>query len=393
MKGTFHLSIGQMAAGFSGFVLTIGLVRIFDQAEYGLYSYIFSIVGIIAAFTLSGMDTVVAQSVAKGADGALIQGFWLKLKWSIPVGVLSLFIGVYYLYQGNIILGASIFGAGIFIPIIYACSLYGAYFNGKKQFKKIALDNTMKNSLTTGGVLLVAVLTKDVIFVILAYFVLNTIISLLRFIHLAKKIAGGPTVEKESILFGKHLSAMDALSTISTQIDKLLVFQLLGATPLAVYTLALAPVKQLQGVSKIIRSLILPKFSNRSLKEIKEGLTYKLIIIFLFSIGLTAIYWVAIGPIFMKLFPEYEDAIIYTQILSLSLLSMPFVLHIQAFTTLHKKTELYIINIIKPVIKIILLLILVPTFGIWGAIVSFLCAIVVTAIFEMFFFMRIKVTD
>jgi len=378
IKGTAHLSIGQIVASGSGLLLTIGLAHFLEQAEYGLYSYILAVAGIASAFTLSGMDTAVAQSVAKGFDRTMLTGFWMKLKWSIPVTIVTLGSGLYYLMKDDQTLGYSLLVIGALSPLLYASSLYGSFFNGKKQFKKIAVDNAMRNSCIVVAILLTAFLTHDVVLIILAYFLTNTFISGLRFWLLARRITSesGPS-DTATLLLGKHLSVMDVFSNISTFIDKIIVFQLLGATSLAIYALALAPVKQLQGVSKIVRTLVLPKFSTRSAAELKRTIPHKSKIFFLVSVVIVILYCFFAELAFKIFFPKYHEAVLYSQVLSLSLLFMPFILHTQALTTLQKTKELYILNLTKPIIKIVSLVILVPFYGTWGAIMAFLCFYVI----------------
>jgi O-antigen/teichoic acid export membrane protein len=231
IHGGTYLTLGQIFAGLAGFTLTIGLVRILNQAEYGLYTYIFSLSGMATIFTLSGMDTVVTQAVAKGSPGVLINAFWSKLKWSVPSGVITLCVGAYYLFKDNEILGTSLLIIGIFSPLLYASSLYASYFNGKKQFKKLAIDNALKNAFVTFCILLTAYFTGSVILIILTYFLSNTLISTVRYLILVKRIntADRGEFDAKSLNFGKHLSIMDSFSNISTYVDKIIVFQLLGA--------------------------------------------------------------------------------------------------------------------------------------------------------------------
>jgi O-antigen/teichoic acid export membrane protein len=392
LQGTSYLAIGQGVAALSGFLLTVSLVRILDQAEYGLYSYILSLTGIIGIFTHSGMDTVVAQSVAKGFDRSIIPGFWSKITWSSPISFITICIGAYYLHNNNQILGYSLLIAGITTPLFAASTLYASYFNGKKQFKKLAYDNALKNIAISLSIIIVALYTHNVLYVVSAYFISSTLISVVRFFNLTKKL---PTVSHEnqpedSLSIGKHLSMMEVFSNISTYIDKIIVFQLLGATSLALYALALAPIKQLQSASRIIKALVLPKFSTRSAKELKKSMSRKTLIFFLVSLAIAIMYCVGAQLFFTFFFPTYTEALRYSQVLSLSLLFMPLILHVQALTSLNKKRELYLIHIARSIIKIGLLVILVPLYGIWGAIYAFLLTLLITSILQLMLFQRMS---
>ena len=215
-KGGAILSIGQGIAGVSGFLLTLGLAHFLEPSEYGQYNYILSIAGIVSAFTLSGMDTAVAQVVAKGFDSALLKGFSLKLKWSIPVAGMTFCIGGYYLMQQNSTLGLSLIIISIFTPLLYASSVYTAYFNGKKEFTKISHDNTTRNIIITISILCVAYFTQNVVAIIFTYFFTSTLISMVRYLYLVNGIPKSVAEAKSpNLSIGKHLSLMDAFSNFS----------------------------------------------------------------------------------------------------------------------------------------------------------------------------------
>ncbi len=122
----------------------------------------------------------------------------------------------------------------------------------------------------------------------------------------------------------------------------------------------------------MIRSLIIPKFAVRSDQEIRESMARKFVPFFIVSVVTVIIYCIA-APYFFKIFfPKYESIVAYSQVLSLSVLFMPFILQTQALVTLNKTKDLYILHISKPFIKGGLLLLLVPQWGIWGAVYSLL---------------------
>jgi O-antigen/teichoic acid export membrane protein len=391
LRGGLYLSIGQSFAALSGFILTVCLVRILDQAQYGLYAYILSFAGAIGVFTHSGMDTAVTQAVAKGFDRSVIDGFWEKLKWSMPIAIVTLCVSGYYFYKDDATLGFSILIAGVTIPFFAASSLYVSYLNGKKQFKRLVHDNIFRNGAITVSILLTAYLTHNIIYTVFAYFISNTLISVTRFLVLSRKIPDSEHETKEQTLhIGKHQSFMEILGNISAYFDKIIVFQLLGATPLALYALAMAPVKQMSGVTRIIRALALPKFSTRSAKELKGLMKYKMFILFCALLSITISYCVFAQFFFVKIFPQYEEAVLYSQVLSLGLLFLPSVLHLEALTALKMKRELYIVYTSKSVIRILLLIILVPFYGIWGAIFTFLLTQLSLSILLKVLFERIK---
>ena len=94
--------------------------------------------------------------------------------------------------------------------------------------------------------------------------------------------------------------------------------------------------------------------------------------------------------LFVIIFPQYEEALLYSQVLSLSLLLMPSILHVQALTALNQKNALYVVSIVKSVTKISLIFILIPLFGIWGAVFAFLLSQLANSITVYFYFQKMK---
>ena len=76
-------------------------------------------------------------------------------------------------------------------------------------------------------------------------------------------------------------------------------------------------------------------------------------------------------PVF---FPQYLESIIYTQVAAISLLSAPRRLISSAITAHQKIKESYVISIAPNIIKIASMLILIPIYGILGAVFALIIA-------------------
>ncbi len=111
-------------------------------------------------------------------------------------------------------------------------------------------------------------------------------------------------------------------------------------------------------------------------------------VFFFVCVGLVVGYCVVAEFIFTLFFPEYEKALFYSQVLSLSLLFMPSILHTQALTSLNRKRDLYIVNGVKSFSKIGMVLLFIPMFGVWGAILSFVLTQVITSLTQYILFLR-----
>ena len=62
-------------SALASLTMAIVFARFLPQETYGTYKYVMSIVGLIGAFSFSGMTTVVARAVAQGHDKTILGVF------------------------------------------------------------------------------------------------------------------------------------------------------------------------------------------------------------------------------------------------------------------------------------------------------------------------------
>jgi len=384
-KGGFWLTLGQGFSSLSAFLLAIAFANLLPKEVYGNYKYILSIAGILAIPTLSGMNTAIVQAVARGYEGSVIPALKTKIKWGLLGGISSLALALYYFLNDNTTLTISFLIISIFIPFMDSLSIYSSYLNGKKDFKNLSKYNIITTIISILIMLTVIFFSKNIFLIIASYFASNTILRLIFFKLTFNKNILNDKKDKNTISYGKHLSLMNVLNTVSFYLDKLLIFHFLGATELAVYSIAIAPSEQIKGLIKNVNILALPKFSSHKFGEIKKNLNSKIIkmIITLFIISATFIIF---APLLYKIFfPQYLEAVNLSRLFSISLILFgPIIILLSFFQSKEKKMILYQYNIIKPIIKIVLLAILVNFFGLIGVITATIISYLLELLFLFF---------
>jgi O-antigen/teichoic acid export membrane protein len=365
--GGFWITVGRMVGAGSGFLLTLLLANTISKEALGTYKFVQSLAGIVTAFSLSGMGTAVTQAVAQGRDSALLSGFKTFMRWSVLMTVIAWGAAVYYFLQGNVILGWSLLIVGVALPLSQGGGFYDAFLLGKKDFRKetiFGLWVTVIPMLATG---ITALFTEVTPFLVLSFFGGSAIVAMVLFSRIKKQYHLVGSDHLETLSYGKHLSVINILGMISTQMDRLLVFHFLGALQMALYSVALAVPQQLRFGSKLLAQMSLPKFSGTDPGAIYKTLPRKALLVFFVSVGIV-LFYVLVAPLFFKVFfPQYMDAVRYSQIFSLVILFFPATLFQQFFVGQMKQKILYALQTAVPLIKIILLFILVPLYGILGA--------------------------
>lgn len=371
VKGGSWLSLGQGVAIVAGFLLSITFANLFPKESFGTYKFIISTVGVVGAFSLTGIGIAITQAVAKNFGGALRQGFKTNLKWSIGMFFGGIGLSLYYYLNDNSVLSFSFLLAGFLSPIISSAGLYGSYLLGKKDFRRTSLFSIIQNVAPAAMLILTLIFTQNIIIIISVYFISSVVVLSLLY-YMTRRAYRDENAEEDPRLlsYGKHLSAMDVIGKIASYLDKILIFHFLGAAPLAIYAFAIAPVEQLQSGKKMLSTLIMPKLSERPFEELQKSSPRKALMLTVYALGLAGV-WALGAPYFYQLFfPQYLDSVFYSQIYALTLLAISGTIFNETLVA-HKKTrELYLHRTITSVLQIILFLIFLPLYGLMGLIIT-----------------------
>lgn len=389
-KGGFWLTLGKIISILASLLSSIAFANLLPQETYGIYRYVLSTLALLTIPTLSGINTSLTCSVANGYEGSFFLALKTKIKWGILSGISSIALSLYYYINGNNILSLIFIIAAIFLPFMDPLCLYMYLLNGKKLFKESIKYSTYTRIISTILIIITLVITSNIFILILVYFLSNTLLRLLYLIITLKKVPLNKKVDDTTISFGKHLTLMNVLGQISTYLDKLLVFHYIGATALAIYYLGLTPFKQVQNFFTSLNVLALSKLSSVESQELKKTLPKKVLKVYIIIVPIIIIYILLAPLLFKILYPEYLDSVNISRFFMLLLLFYPITIFGTAMTARVEKEKLYISSTIYSIIRIVLLLILVPIFGMSGAVCSILSVGLINSIVTIYLFYRIK---
>lgn len=367
-SGGFWLFFGQATAALFSLLLAIAFANLIEPEKYGNYKYVLSLAGIIGALTLTGLGTAVTRAVARGHEGTLRHAYKLSLLWSAGMVLVSAAGGAYYLWNGNIFLGLSLFAIGAASPIVSAASLYRPFLIGKRDFKRASLYGLIQGAVPTFAVLTALLLKAPLFVLVLSYFAANAVTVWFLFERTAR-LTNNKEVDEITDHLGKHLSVIGLLSTIGGKLDSILIFQFLGGTELAIFSLATTLPDSIRGSLKHIASLATPKFAQKTKEEMKAAIWSKMKIIFLATLAIVVAYVTLAPYLFAWLFPLYQESVIYSQVYAFSLL-ISLVLASAYWDAQAAVKERYILNIIVNIATVGSSLIGVLFFGLWGAILA-----------------------
>lgn len=386
-KGGSWWILGKSCILFCSFILLMAFSRWVPKETYGAYRYILSMVVILNIFSLPGMGPALVRAVARGKDKMLKICATAKFKWALLGSGVSLGISGWYFFHHNLVLGSCFLIAAFFIPLTTTFQLFLYFWQGRKRFDLQAKYSALAEFLAVGGLIFVIFLTDNLILIIGSYFAFYALFRGLFFKITLKQVQNQET-EPSTIPFGKHLTLMQGAKLFGKQIDKVIIWQILGPVPVALYSFAQLPILRIKQLIPI-SSLALPKLSTKNIKQNKKELIKKTFKLFLISIPLTLIL-ILIAPLVYRIFfPQYLDSVPYFQVLALIIMFSPFLLLETSLVAGMRKGELYVIRFANPLLKVILILALASIYGIWGIVWSVLGIEIFCGILTLIFFLRI----
>lgn len=388
-KGGSWLIFGYGFQLILGIVLATSFANLLSKEAYGTYQFVISMASIVGVFTLSGMGTAVSRAVAQGREGVLRYGTKIMAKWSLGIVIASVALAIYYFTKDNLVLATSFAVVTLTQPIITTFNLYKPYLQGKQLFKESVVLENIQRLVPFALLMVTFVFSRNPVVLIAVYFFSQALTYIVAYTVTVRRHKLSLIPDKETIGYGKHLSVMNSFVELSGSVDKSSIWIFLGAAPTAAYGLAILPIIHMQSIFGFIHQLAFPKMARKKLSELQEVIPQK-IRTYWFVILLVVIIYIILAPfLFHTLFPKYPEAVLYSQVLALSLLAIPRAFVDQTFIA-HKMTkELYWVNITKPLARILLLIVGIPLFGIWGAIGAILLSEWYAAILQWFLFKRI----
>lgn len=362
--------------------LVVVLVRVLSKDEFGQYQFVVAAVGFLNVFALPGIQTAITQSVARGFDGTY--------RKAVPVVLASSMLGSAGLaglacqqwFWGRPSLAPALLAASLLFPFAQGLQHWISFQSGKGLFRLNSIYQGIGFAISNlGGIAAVLLIHPSFVLVTL---VTNTVLSVQNVwvsSTVFRRIVPSAPVEEKAISYGIQTSVFGVFNMAGNYMDKFLLFYLLSPEALAVYVVAERIPELLKKYMQSARNILIPGFSRK--ERFTPGMNRKLnMASWVISAGVIAIA-LGIVPWFVPLaFTKgYGDAVFYCQLLMGTLIVG------QAATT--KFTYILSrldarsfrdITIGTNMVRLSASIILVPYFGIYGAIGATLLYRVSTAV-------------
>ncbi len=327
-------------------------------SEYGQIQYFISIAGLAYTISLIGTQSVITVYTAK------------KVELQSTLTTISLIIGA---VSGVIVLLLFSKVEVSFLVIAFMLNDIGlGYILGKKFFVSYSKYFLLQKSFTfLLGISFYFIFGPEGI-------IFGIVLSYVHFIIIILKILRGRKINfpllKNKIGFIGNNYSINLIGIVKNNLDKIIIMPLVGFETLGNYSLALQVFFVLTMFSRVIYGYTLPHDSTGDTK------TRIKIISLVFAI-ITTILGVTIAPMIISvLFPDYTDAVIAIQVISLAVI--PSTITLIATSTILGNENSRIILISRLLFAstlITLIVILTPIYGIVGTTSSFVVASTIQA--------------
>lgn len=382
--GGFWLSLSTFLSLVGGIFLSALFARIWPKDVYGQFSFLMSALGFLSLTALPGMGQALTQAVAEGKDGSYKIAVRAVAKWSMLGTLLLIFGSMYFFFRQNPNLALATFVSALAFPISSASGLSTSFLTGKRDFKKVAIFSIIfqySSILATAFALWkIPTLVWVSLFSAWSTAIAGIVLTLFAYRDIENK-----EIDRTTAGLGIHLSLSQMFTISADYLDRFLIPLFLGFSNNAVYAFAVLIPMQMNTFLKVILSLGQPKIADINEKRLFHDLLVKAVQLEIPIALMVGAYVIAAPTIFKFLYPAYSStATFLSQIFSLSLLYYPGNLFGLGLLKKRETKSIYIVNFIYAASTATSLLILLPTFGLLGAVLSKIMARLIQSGSQMF---------
>lgn len=372
LSGGFFLTLSQITSAVAAFILTIAFANLLPVETYGTYRYILALYSLVAISALPGLETSVAQSVARGYDSSLKSAMRSRFRWGL-LGTFGCFVYAAYLFaHGSPVMAYLFIVMGAAIPFMESFALIANFLNAKREFKLSSFLDIGMQMVSTISLITTMVFTKNVVLILLAYFIPYIVCRLVAFVYISYTKTKESGIDPGLHSYGRSMTLFQILSRGIASADQIVLYYFLGPVQVAVFSLATAVPNRVLAVLRITGTLAFPKYAERTFAQIAESLPKRML---LFAVGILGIClgYIVLAPfVFTYIFPKYLASLAYSQVAIfyvLTSITYPFGSYLMS----HKKVrDTYTMTVFTFVLKISILILLVPVLGVWGAVIGLL---------------------
>ncbi len=352
-------------------VLSIFLVRLLSKYVYGRYGFVLAVIDILSIATMPGLRISMKREVALGNDYSFIIATKKRFLYGIW-GILGvLIVGLFFFLRGDLILAHTFWLSSLLFLPYFILTDFQHYFIGKKDFKRASWFYTFLSLFSIIIIIGSLFISKDLRWIIFITLASMSVGSIFIFFKIKKGITNKNNNEN-FISYGKNITVMELFQRLGFYADRLIIPYFASFTTLANYLVATIIPSHMKEGMKLFSEILFPKFSKEDSSNSYSRFKNRFGLILLLS-TMFAIIMIILIPFLLPLIysRQYNEAILPAQIIAVGTsLLFPGVIISYILQAQKKQKELYKLNIFSFISTVLLLITLVPFYGLIGAAIA-----------------------
>ncbi len=343
------LNVGQAASMGFAFLINLFFARYVTADTIGEYRYLLSLLALFEALTLSGLAPVVTQAIANERHGTYLGAIKQIVRWSwIHLLIGGFTCAYFFIVKQQPLMGATVLFLALVTPLQDAALLSVNVLIGLKKYGLSAIRQASMSATQCATLIIITFIHPSAYALAigssLSLLFANSLWSLFTY----KRLLQNTRLQQQDLEFAKHLSFSNFISALAAQADRLIVFHLLGAGALAIYSFATAVPKQVKAVTGFTRSVSIEAYAKKSPTELLAAVKKHFFISLFFLIPGWVIYALIAQHVYQLLFPGYVEAGRLSVVFALSLLILGNLAHI-GLQTLREARYTHIVNLVNSI--------------------------------------------
>jgi O-antigen/teichoic acid export membrane protein len=375
VKDSTAIMAAQIVSIFLSMLMGVVLARSLSLKGMGYYQLILSYLAIANLAALPGMNSMISKGILKDYDPI----YYAVLKKSV---LSTIIFSVLMLAAGGVLLylfpskpaGWIVMVVGVFLPVL-GIEKYESFLQGKRNFvlsRKIFVVSGFVNLFVVG---IAALLFRNIAAVIAALFISRTAVNLVCLRLVASRVSKkdkDPEIERALTKQGWRMNSLSVFNLVVGQIDRIILGAINPAV-LAIYYVGSVLPRKIKDNVKVLLIVPITHWAKLSKEQYFTRIRLHWVKFVLFGTALAVVIWI-IAPWFTVLLygEKYLESVIIARLLSL-LLPVIFIGTVvlnadiyQGDSVFYKRTTIY-----TQLFYLAALALLVPRYGIYGVVASF----------------------
>ena len=363
------LRVVQLAAGFAS---TFFVVRAISQEQFGYYQFVLSAAASLSVFALPEMNNAIMQSWTRGFQGTYRKAAKIVLFCCLAASIILIGMSVWFFNKQLSVLGFALLIAAIFFPFSSGLILWKGRCMALGRFGDLVRLDGLNSVVTSLGIIAsVTTLPGNYLLPLVIVFLGPALRNVLTTLSDLKAISKDGAVEEGIVKYGVQTSIYSGLTIFAARLDSVVLLFFLTPSAVALFAAANRLADLVRAFTQDVAGALAP----RLVKQVRY--TKRLDFVFrLYALAMgSALVFFAFAMLpwaFPLIFTHrYDAALPYAQALICSvaignLATMRFRYIRSRMDALSYRN----VMLVSAAAKLGSLLILVPLFGVAGAVAS-----------------------